>query len=97
MSVQVTNGTGKLYDAKGKEVIATVDYTIWHNPSTKSTLGEWHGDFIPEDEHLFIQGEGEYVIELQDKRKGKIIVTNIEIQPGVPTHYQFQGSGSLIL
>jgi len=93
--METISGTGKLCDTNQKQVIATVDYTIWLNPPTKFTLGEWHGDFIPEDEHLFIQGE--YIIELQDKRKGKIIITNIEIQPGVPNHYQFQGSGSLIL
>lgn len=92
--METISGTGKLCDTNQRQVIATVDYTIWHTPPTRFTFGEWHGEFIPEDEHLFIQ-LGEYTIELQDKRKGKIVIT--KIQPGVPNHYQFQGSGSLIL
>ena len=92
MSVQVITGTGKLYDADGKQVIATVDYQIWEKPQTEYTLGEWWGNFILD---RVIDIKGTNTIELEDGRRGEIVITNIKIQPGVPKHYQFQGSGSL--
>ncbi len=91
--METISGMGKLYDADEKQVIATINYQLWHNPPTEYTQREWHGSFISEDEHLFVQGE--YIIELQDKRKGRIIITNIKIQSGATSHYQFQGSGPL--
>ena len=91
--MQVINGTGKLYDADGKQVIATVTYQLSEKPQTEYTLGEWWGNFTPEDGHLSLKGE--FILELEDGRKGRIIITNIRAQPGIPNHHQFQGSGSL--
>jgi len=93
MSTQLIRGTGNIYDAEGKQVIEIVNYQVWEKPQTEYTLGEWWGSFIPETEHRFVQGE--YILELQDKRKGKIIITHIKAQSGAPNYYQFQGSGPL--
>ena len=91
--MEFINGKGKLYDTDNKQIIATIEYEIYYTPSTEYTLGEWHGNFIPENEHLYITGE--YIIELQDKRKGRIIITHIKVQSGANNYYQFQGSGPL--
>ena len=93
MSTQVINGRGKLYNVDGERLIAIVSYQIWERPQTEYTLGEWWGGFILEDVYLFIQGE--YMIELQDKRKGNIIITNIILRAGAFNYYQFRGTGQL--
>ena len=89
-------GTGKLYDAEGKQVIATVNYQIWQKPQTEYTFEEWGGDFTVD--HV-IWPLGEYLIELEDGHKHKVIITSIGntlLQSGQTIYnYPFQGSGSL--
>jgi len=91
--METISGTGKLCDTNQKQVIATVDYTIWLNPSTKFTLGEWHGSFVLEVNNVVSQGE--YILILQDNRKGKILISRMEMQPDATIDYEFQGSGPL--
>ena len=91
--METISGTGKLCDTNQKQVIATVDYTIWLNPPTKFILGEWHGRFVLEVNNVVSQGE--YILILQDNRKGKIIISRMETQPDATICYEFQGSGPL--
>ena len=91
--METISGTGKLCDTNQKQVIATVDYTIWLNPPTESTLGEWHGRFVLEGDNVVSLGE--YILILQDNRKGKILISHMEMQPDATIDYEFQGSGSL--
>jgi len=91
--MKTINGTGKLCDTDQKQVIATMDYTIWLNPPTKSTFGEWHGSFVLKANNVVSLSE--YIIELQDKRKGKILISRMEMKPDTTIYYEFQGSGPL--
>jgi hypothetical protein len=91
--METISGTGKLYDTNQKQVIATVDYTIWYKPPTKFTLGEWHGRFVLEVNNVVSLGE--YILILQDNRKGKISISRMEMQPDATIDYEFQGSGPL--
>jgi hypothetical protein len=91
--METISGTGKLYDTNQKQVIATVDYTIWLNPPTKFTFGEWHGRFVLEGNNVVSLGE--YILVLQDNRKGKVLISHIETQPDATIDYEFQGSGPL--
>jgi len=95
MSMQVLKGTGKLYDADGKQVIATVNYQIREKPPTEYTLGEWRGSF---DLDCYIDIHPEYIIELEDGRRGTCFIeVNITAVAGLTIYrYSFQGSGSLI-
>lgn len=93
MATQVTYGTGKLYDADGKQVITTVIYQIREKPQTELTLGEWRGSFVFEQKNLFLTDE--YILELQDRRRGKILISHVTVRPEFPNYYEFQGSGAL--
>ena len=96
MSTRIVNGTGTLYDADGKQALAVVNYRLFETPQTEYTLGEWHGSFIPaEDTRKVFRGE--YILVLQDKRKGKIIISHFKANSEglFPRYYEFQGSGSL--
>ena len=91
--METISGTGKLCDTNQKQVIATVDYTIWLNPPTKFTTGEWHGRFVLEGNNVVSLGE--YILILQDNRKGEISISRREMQPDTTIYYEFQGSGPL--
>ena len=97
MSEQFISGTGKLYDAGGKQIINIVKYQIWERFQTEHTFGEWWGELVVGN---IIWPLGEYVIELEDGRRGKIIITSIGntfLQSGQTIYnYPFQGSGLLI-
>ena len=94
--MQVINGTGKLYDAEGKKVIAIVSHQIWKKPQTEHALGEWGGDVTID---RIIWPSGEYILELEDGRKGTCRI-DIEQQSvtGCPVIYRYglKGSGALI-
>ena len=93
--MQVIVGTGKLYDADGKQVIAVVNYQIREKPQTERALGEWGGEFVID---RIIWPSGEYIIELEDGRKG-ICLIDLEqsVHQGCPIIYRYglEGSGAL--
>ncbi|MBI4304216.1 MAG: hypothetical protein HY665_07785 [Chloroflexi bacterium] len=88
MPMQTSSGIGKLYDADGKNFITNINYQIYERPETQTT-GEWRGSFIPDDQRLYLGGE--YLVELKDGRKGKILITNVKTLPGFPNYYEFKG------
>ncbi len=90
--MQVTNGTGKLYDASEKQVTATVSYQIREDPQT----GGWSGELSLNHE---IWPLGKYILKLADGRKGTcFVLEQIEQESALPTirRYSFMGSGSLL-
>ena len=91
--MEIISGKGKLYDTDEKQIIANVEYEIYHTPPTTYALGEWYGSFVPEGTH--IPSLGEHILVLQDNRKGKVIISRINVEPGGLNYYEFQGSGSL--
>ena len=87
---------GTLNDATGKQIIANVEYEIYYVSPTKETLGEWYGNFVLGINNIVsLDKPNEYIIVLNDKRKGKVILTRMEVQPDTTIYYEFQGSGPL--
>ena len=89
MSIQVIDGTGKLYEAGGNEAVAIVNYRIWEKPE------EWGGEFTVS--HV-IWPSGDYVIELENGRRGTCLI-DIEqsVREGCPITYRYglRGNGTL--
>ena len=93
--MQVITGTGKLCDAEGKEVIAIVDYQVWEKPQTEYALGEWGGEFTMD---RVIWPSGEYVIELEDGRKGTCLIDlEQSVHRGCPIIYRYGLEGRGVL
>lgn len=95
-AMQIIHSMGTLNDATGKQIIANVEYEIYYVSPTKETLGEWYGNFVLGINNIVsLDKPNEYIIVLNDKRKGKVILTRMEVQPDTTIYYEFQGSGPL--
>jgi hypothetical protein len=95
MSTDVLRGTGSIRSSDGKEFVATIIYQLWEKPETESNNKEWWGSFT----HDRLIKSGEYIIELEDGRKGTCHVRGrLQWTRGMATVYphSFQGGGSLI-
>lgn len=90
-------GMGRLYSpitilsTQYNILIAEIRYTVseWVSLRGGSSSMRWQGTFIPEGEHPKL--EGTYIIELEDKRRGRLLITLIQKQTGIPTLYHFRG------
>ena len=94
MSTNILRGAGRLRTSKDEEVVATVTYQLWETPPTEDTPGEWWGTFTLD--HMI--NKGEYIIELEDGRKGTCSIrANIQRVRGLGNIYRYncQGSGLL--
>ena len=92
--MQVINGIGKLYGADGTQIISANHYQIWHEPQTEYTFEDWSGNLTVD--HVIWPLADEYIIELEDQRRGKVVITELHLQSGQTIYnYRFQGSGSL--
>ena len=94
MSTGILRGTGSIRTSDDKELVAAIIYQLWEKPET-STRERWWGSFTLD--HLI--GSGEYIIELEDGRKGICYISGrMQWMRGLATVYphSFQGSGSLI-
>jgi len=90
MDRQAIYGTGKLYDADGKQVIAIVTHKIWEKPQREDTLEEWGGEVTID--HI-IWPSGEYIIELENGRKGTCLIDIEQSITGCPTIYRYSVKG----
>ena len=84
---------GKLYDADGEQFVGDVNYRL-HNASPTNWWGE-----LTLVEYSRISDGGDYIIELEDKRKGRCYLkkrVNRAVS-GVPPRYvyHFAGVGKL--
>ena len=97
MAMQVIHSMGTLNDANGKQIMANVEYEIYYISPTKDTFGEWHGNFVLGiNNAVSLDKPDEYLIVLNDKRRGKVILTRKDPSPDYTTVYcEFQGSGPL--
>lgn len=86
-------GKGNLYDVGEKQIMANVKYEICFTPPTDYRLGEWNGSFVLEANNVVSLGE--YILIFQDNRKGKILISRMEMQSDTTIYYEFQGSGPL--
>jgi len=92
--METINGIGTLYNMDGKQTIAAINYQIIYKPPTQFSFGEWWGSLNPVNDQSLLE-LGEYIIELEDKRRGKIIINRINAQSGLPAGYEFLGSGPI--
>ena len=93
MGIEKTLGIGNLYSIEDEQFVAEINYHLWEKPPVDHTDGKWWGDFIPKPRRHYLKGE--YIIELNDKRRGKISIINIDICPGAPNFHRFNGKGLL--
>ena len=70
MDKQVLRGKGKLYDSSNN-YIDEVTYDIYHKSTTESAGPEWRGEITPDNG---VMPAGNYIIELDDGRRGPCIV-----------------------
>ncbi len=70
MATHVIRGKGKLYEADSKKLISMVSYKIHEELTIEGNLERWQGELTLTD-NLRIDDGDRYVIELEDKRKGR--------------------------
>ena len=70
MATHVTRGKGKLYEANSEKLISTVSYKIYEELTIEGTLEKWLGELTLTDSTQIHDGD-RYMLELEDKRKGK--------------------------
>ena len=70
MATHVTRGKGKLYETNSEKLISTVSYKIHEELTIEGKLEKWQGELTLTD-NLRIHDGDRYVIELEDKRKGR--------------------------
>ena len=94
MSTDILRGAGSLRAAGDEKFVANITYLLWENPETESNNIGWWGNFTLD--HII--GSGEYIIELEDGRKGTCSIrANIQRVRGLGNIYRYncQGSGLL--
>ena len=73
MAAHVTRGRGKLYEIYSEELVSEVNYQIHEELTTEGKLEKWWGELTLVD-NIRIQDGDKYVIELEDKRKGRCLL-----------------------
>ena len=91
--MQIFRGKGKIYDSS-KNYIDEVTYDIYHKSPTEPNEAEWWGEITPNKD---IMPAGNYIIELDDGRKGPCIIkTKTTSSFGlVVDSYDLEGNGPL--
>lgn len=92
--METIDGEGSLYNTDDKQNVTPVSYHIFYQPPAQFSFGEWWGSLKPINSQCFLE-LGEYTLQLKDKRSGKIIITRINVQTGLPYDYDFKGSGPI--
>jgi hypothetical protein len=70
MSTCSNRGKGKLYEAYNDEPVAKISYQIHEEFDLGGSLRKWWGE-LTLAENVEIREGDRYIIELEDKRKGK--------------------------
>ncbi len=98
MASKITRGRGKLYETDGKEPISMVSYQLYEEFTPRGALRRWWGELTIENSIQVREGD-KYVIELEDKRKGRCSmrrrVNKAVIMVPPRFFYLLQGTGPL--
>lgn len=98
MATHVIRGTGILYEANGEKLISKVSYRIQEELTIEGALERWVGELTFTDNVKIHDGD-RYVIELEDKRKGRCSLkrrTNRAVVLVPPRYiYLLRGTGPL--
>jgi len=96
VTTYVNNGTGRLYQVEGKELVATIAYRIYRKPAPGQQVEEWWGGFALD---FPIAEAGEYDLEMEDGRRGICSVKVRSVQQITESltfyHYDIKGIGVL--
>ena len=95
MALKYSSGFGRIYDKEAGKIIDEVRYQLVETDQTKYTKKKWWGEFSTKQK---IDRPGNYIIEVDDGRKGECIVsTNADGRKGLVSlyHYRFYGRGKL--
>ena len=95
MNLPIIGGKGKLYDASNRELVTEINYQMREKPSGEGAPGEWWGGFILEE----VIEQGDYLIELEDGRKGTCTVSLMMnwMQCALPDVYNYAFKGISLL
>ena len=98
MNTRSNRGRGKLYEVYSEEFVANISYQVHEEFTRGGSLEKWWGELILV-EHVKIRDSASYIVELEDRRKGKCSLKRRinKAVIGVPPRYfyLFQGGGSL--
>jgi hypothetical protein len=91
--MQIFRGKGKIYDSS-ENYLDEVTYEIRHKSPTEPAGPEWWGEITPDRDIIPI---GNYIIELEDGRRGPCITTMKTTSSFglVFDSYNLEGTGSL--
>ena len=94
MDTDVLRGEGSLCSSDdAKEFISAITYQLWEKPQAENAPGEWWGNLALDR----LIDSGEYIIELEDGRKGTCSIrANIQRVPGRGTIYRYSLPDSLL-
>lgn len=70
MTSKITRGKGKLYDTDGIKPVSMVSYQLYEEFTPRGAMKRWWGELTLENSIQIKEGD-KYVIELEDKRKGR--------------------------
>ena len=98
MATNFTRGRGKLYNINDTEFVCTVSYQVHEELGKDADPLRWWGELTFVDKVDIIDGD-RYVLELEDKRKGRCSLRRrinkaiISVPPRF--YYLFQGTSPL--
>ena len=91
MGIHYGNGFGLVFDKELEKPIAKGNYSLIETDATKYTKKKWWGEFSTSKA---IKRAGNYIIELEDGRKGEcIIFANSEAKQGRASQYSYHFNG----
>ena len=98
MSTRSNRGKGKLYQVYDDEPVAKISYQIHEEFDLVGSPRKWRGE-LTLAENVEIREGGRYMIELEDKRKGKCLlkrrINRAVVEVPSRHFYLFQGGGPL--
>jgi len=94
MAIRYSSGQGKLFLKDTEKPLAVISYQLQETNPTQYTSMKWWGDFISVTELRLV---GEFVIELDDGRRGScdVLRTTPPNRRLVKYQYSFNGHGPL--
>ncbi len=80
-------GSGKLYDTEGR-LVALVTHRVWERANGGGA--GWDGEFVID---RVIWPSGEYVLELEDGRRGRCVIDIEQAIIRCPVNYRYSVKG----
>ena len=94
MAIRYSSGKGKLFLKDTEKALASIQYQLQETNPTQYTSTKWWGDFTS---IIDFRAVGEFIIELEDGRRGScdVLRTTPANRRLVKYQYSFNGHGPL--